>query len=111
MMRWFICCVSLALAMAAFSWTTSVLANDEPLATQAVQILKSKCFSCHGAEEKEGGLRLDSREALMKGGERGAAAVAGQADKSLLFQCVAGLTDEELRMPPRIHSAPLRSMC
>ena len=82
-------------------WTSAATANDESLAVQAVQILKSKCVSCHGAEEAEGGLRLDSRELLMKGGERGPAAVENQADKSLMFQCVAGLSDEELRMPPK----------
>lgn len=88
------CLVSLA-------WTSAAAADDDALATGAVQILNSKCISCHGAEEAEGGLRLDSRELLMKGGERGPAAVEKEADKSLIFQCVAGLSDEELRMPPK----------
>ena len=82
-------------------WTSAAAANDDALSIQAVQLLKSKCISCHGGEEAEGGLRLDSRELLMKGGERGPAAVENQADKSLMFQCVAGLSDEELRMPPK----------
>ena len=82
-------------------WISAATADDDALAVQAVHILKSKCMSCHGAEEAEGGLRLDSRESLMKGGERGPAAVENQAAKSLMFQCVAGLSDEELRMPPK----------
>jgi len=32
-------------------------------------LLVEKCQSCHGAEKQKGGLRLDSRAALLKGGE------------------------------------------
>ena len=34
-------------------------------------LLVAKCFSCHGAEKQENGLRLDSREAILKGGVTG----------------------------------------
>ncbi len=48
-------------------------------------------------------LRLDSRERMLKGGQRGSgpAAIEAQADQSLLIKCVSGLSGEELRMPPK----------
>ena len=50
-------------------------------------ILAANCYDCHTDEEK-GGLRLDSREALLKGGESGPAIVAGNPTESLLIQAV-----------------------
>lgn len=45
------------------------------------------CGDCHTDDEK-GGLRVDSRAALLKGGEHGPAIVPGDADKSLLIRAV-----------------------
>ena len=47
----------------------------------------------------ESGLRVDSRESLLKGGERGAAFVAGKAGDSLLLKAIRR-THEDLAMPP-----------
>ena len=46
-----------------------------------------------------GGLRLDSREAMLKGGKSGAAVVPGKPEQSLLIQAVAQ-TNARLKMPP-----------
>lgn len=43
------------------------------------------CLECHGADHQEAGLRLDSREALLQGGESGPALVPGKPDQSLLL--------------------------
>src|SRR5690349_17030641 len=40
-------------------------------------LLSSRCVSCHGPEKAEGGLRLDSRAAALKGGDSGPALVPG----------------------------------
>ena len=50
-------------------------------------ILAANCYDCH-ADEAKGGLRMDSREALLKGGESGPAIVAGNPSESLLIQAV-----------------------
>ncbi len=50
--------------------------------------LDAKCVSCHGESKVKGRLRLDSYEALMKGGKDGAVIVPGQPDRSLLLQRV-----------------------
>ena len=62
-------------------------------------ILVDKCFKCHGEKKQSNGLRLDSREAALKGGDSGPALVAGKPDESLLVQAVAQ-THAELKMPP-----------
>lgn len=63
-------------------------------------LLLQRCVSCHGAEQQEGGLRLDSREATLQGGEQGPAIVPGKASESLLIQAVRHAA-EELAMPPK----------
>jgi len=50
-------------------------------------LLVNSCFDCHTADEK-GGLRLDSRESMLKGGDSGPAVVPGNPDASLLIKAV-----------------------
>src|SRR5438105_2084459 len=40
-------------------------------------VLAEQCYGCHGEKKQRGKLRLDSKEALLKGGESGPAIVAG----------------------------------
>src|SRR6266496_3427794 len=51
-------------------------------AKQILPILQQNCIKCHGEEKQKGKLRLDSKEAAMKGGKDGVVIVAGDADKS-----------------------------
>ena len=69
--------------------------------TKIRPILVEKCYSCHSldANMAEGGLRLDSREALLRGGSSGPAIVAGDPAKSLLVRAVE-YRDSNLAMPP-----------
>jgi hypothetical protein len=64
---------------------------------QVRPLLAKSCFKCHSSTKQEAGLRLDSREALLKGGESGPAVVVGQPDKSLLLQAVRHQGD--IKMP------------
>ncbi len=61
-------------------------------------VLVQNCYPCH-ATMRMGGLRLDSREALMKGGNSGAAIVPGKPEQSLLIQAVRR-THSRIQMPP-----------
>src|SRR5437763_1651003 len=65
-------------------------------------VLSQQCYKCHSASAKKlkGGLLLDSREGMLKGGETGAAVVAGRADQSLLIKAIRW-TDKDLQMPPK----------
>ncbi|HEU0037927.1 MAG TPA: c-type cytochrome domain-containing protein, partial [Verrucomicrobiae bacterium] len=64
-------------------------------------IFAEHCYSCHSdkAEKVKGGLRLDTREALLKGGSSGAVIVPGDPDASPLIKAVR-YQDAALQMPP-----------
>jgi hypothetical protein len=64
-------------------------------------LLANTCYQCHSRQSKKvkGGLLLDSREGLLKGGDSGPILVAGDPDQSLLIKAVR-YKDEDLRMPP-----------
>src|ERR1051325_10764380 len=63
-------------------------------------LFESSCFRCHGEERHRGGLRLDTLEAVLKGGEDGKILVPGKSQESLLVIAVAQI-DEEKAMPPK----------
>lgn len=65
---------------------------------QVRPILVEHCDKCHGEKKQWGGLRLDSREAILAGGESGPAAVASQPEQSLFIRAIRQ-TDENLKMP------------
>ena len=73
--------------------------DEDFFETHVRPLLVQHCIECHGTKKEEGGLRLDSRDGWMRGGDRGAAIVAGQTDDSLLIQAVR-CTDPDLEMPP-----------
>ena len=62
-------------------------------------ILKKSCFRCHGEKKQKSEFRLDSREAILKGGEIGKAVVVGKSAESAMIEMVVGV-DEDLKMPP-----------
>ena len=59
-------------------------------------ILAASCYQCH-ADDEMGGLRLDSREAMLAGGQSGPVIVPGDPEKSLLITAVRQTTT--LKMP------------
>lgn len=61
-------------------------------------VLAKNCFGCHTGSAM-GGLRMDSREALLKGGKSGAAVVVGKPEESLLVR-VIDHSHDRLKMPP-----------
>ncbi len=58
--------------------------------TQVKPLLAERCFACHGNGTKLGGLALDSRSDLLKGGLTGPAMVVGKGEASLLIKVVKG---------------------
>lgn len=64
-------------------------------------ILAETCFGCHGQKKQKGKLRMDSRDAVLKGGKNGPAAVPGKAAASDMMARVAGMVDDKDDiMPP-----------
>jgi mono/diheme cytochrome c family protein len=63
-------------------------------------LLIDRCSACHSAKKARGGLALDTREGLLRGGETGPAIIPGDADKSLLIASVRH-SNPELKMPQK----------
>jgi len=68
--------------------------------TQIQPLLESRCLSCHGRGKLKGGLSIETREAILQGGEGGPGAVAGNSAESQIIERVTE-TDELLRMPQK----------
>ncbi len=91
-------------------WSTAWARADEPPAfteqqltffeTKIRPVFVTHCYECHAADSKivQGGLRLDSRQGLLKGGDTGAAIVPGKAEESLLIKA---LRHDGVEMPPK----------
>ena len=80
---------------------SAVLRADDGLQffeSEVRPVLVEHCQRCHGTKKQEAGLRLDSREALLKGGDSGPAIVPGKPDDSLLIQAIRHTGDTQ--MPP-----------
>ncbi len=63
-------------------------------------IFKRVCYECHDAKEQKGELRMDSREAQLKGGEGGPSIIPGDSKKSLAMIRIRG-EGEDPRMPKK----------
>src|SRR6202011_2516972 len=62
-------------------------------------MLAQKCYSCHGEEAQQSGLRLDKRQNALRGGDYGPVIMPGKsAESKLIFRLVNG--DGGLQMPP-----------
>ena len=92
---------SLLLSLRSSAQGTEALTDDAEFFEKSVRpILVEKCWSCHGATGKiKGGLRLVSRASILKGGDSGPAAVAGNAAASLIVR--ATRYDQDPKMPPK----------
>ncbi len=69
-------------------------------------ILKEKCFNCHNSTKQKGKLRMDDKDAFLKGGENGVIAIAGQADNSEMVKRLVLDMDAKHHMPPKGKTQP-----
>ncbi len=76
-------------------------ARKVDFAADIFPLLNKSCFQCHGEKKQESGLRLDSRETLLKGGDHGAVVVPGKSAESLLVHLTAGLHPDIAQMPKK----------
>jgi len=87
------------IALTALIFQTAQAREEDLFETRIRPVLHEHCLQCHGPEKQKAGLRVDSREALLQGGESGPAIVPGQPDDSLLLKAMRQV-DQDLRMPP-----------
>ncbi len=86
--------------------------SDNNLHAAAHTILLNHCTECHGHDVQESHLRLDSREAILRGGEFGPAAVSGKANVSELIRRVSTTNDHHMMPPegPRLSDESILSL-
>lgn len=80
--------------------TTSLFGDDrvEFFEREIRPLLVDRCSGCHGAKKQSGSLRVDSLDALLRGGDRGPALVPEHPEESLVVTAVSHSGD--LEMPP-----------
>src|SRR4051812_7693685 len=64
-------------------------------------VLVTKCYACHSSKLKSpmGGLALDTKAGLERGGSSGPVLISGKPNESRLLRAL-GYTDPKLQMPP-----------
>jgi hypothetical protein len=98
-----------------FSFTSSHAAEASKLTAAQTEffeikvrpVLVENCYKCHsaGAEKIKGGLLLDTRDGVLKGGDTGPVIVPGKPEESLLVKAIR-YTDKDLQMPPADKKLP-----
>lgn len=84
-----------------------VLSAERDDYTQQIKpLFQTRCYACHGALKQESGLRLDTVQLMVTGGDSGPAIVRGDAAASHLLERVTE-SDISLRMPPEQEGEPL----
>jgi hypothetical protein len=99
------------IACAALGWPASAQTPDADglrfFESRIRPVLVDRCFQCHSAESEKlkGGLRLDSRDGALKGGDTRGAIVPGHPEKSLLIEAIR-YSNVDLQMPPKGRLTP-----
>ena len=83
-------------------WAAETAEQFEFFERRIRPVLSEHCAKCHSTESEKikGGLLLDSRNDILKGGTSGPAATPGDPEKSMLIEAIR-YTDEDLQMPPQ----------
>lgn len=91
--------MSLLVASTSGNWTSQSGAQESfDFAHKIIPILKKHCAECHTGDQKKGGLSLNTREAMLAGGESGAEILGKDASSEILERIRSN--DPSLRMPP-----------
>lgn len=92
--------------------STDVAAGAEPDRTaldyfesSVRPILVKHCYECHSSKDPDGGLSLDSRDGVARGGDSGLALIPGKPNESRLIEAIR-YTNPNLQMPPQNKLAP-----
>jgi mono/diheme cytochrome c family protein len=95
-------CIALALIVLDCSAAPASAAATKFFEERVAPVLAEKCIKCHSATDGKvkGGLALETREGLSKGGDNGPVIVAGNPEKSMLMQRILSKDPDE-KMPPK----------
>lgn len=90
----------IALALTSASLASAAEAVKADFNQHIKPIFEAACIHCHGEKNDKGDLRMDTKEALIKGGENGTALVPGDPEKSPVYTLTALTADDDEVMPP-----------
>ncbi len=93
-----------ALLLGAFAAPSLIAADagEAAFKEKVWPIIEKSCTGCHGAEKQKGKLRLDTKEAWLKGGENGKIVEAGHPEKSSVVKSIKWEADDpDMNMPPK----------
>lgn len=91
-------------SVAALGWGPWVSAATVDFGRTVQPLLAEHCFHCHGKDEgtRKGGLRLDDRDAALRGGKSdGPAIVPGKPEQSALLVRILAHESDEVMPPPK----------
>ena len=88
-------CVGIALGLCG----SPVWAEPTFFTARVAPVFEKHCVVCHGAEKQKAGLRLDSFEQTMRGGEAGAVVKAGDVKASEVFRRITLPASDDEVMP------------
>ena len=92
--------IVLLLAATQLSLLSEAATATVDFAHDIVPVLRQHCGECHTGDKKKGGLSLNTRESLLKGGENGAVVTPGKPSDSKLLSAVLS-RDPDTQMPPK----------
>jgi hypothetical protein len=95
-------CLLVGGVLAALSGRASANDDEAFFESKIRPVLVEHCYECHSSKSKvpKGGLRVDSRAALLRGGDSGPALVSGKPEASLIFKAMT-YSDSAVEMPPK----------
>ena len=94
---------SLPAVQAASAAAADPAANPAFYTSRVQPILQTNCYRCHAGLNHRGGLQLDSKAGMFKGGHDGAVVVPGHPEQSLLVKLIRheGPANDPMPMPPK----------
>lgn len=101
----FFCAVFICFSLIGISVSDAITPSPEGMEffEQHVRpVLAERCYQCHSAraEKLNGGLMLDSRDGVLKGGKDGPVVVPGEPSESKLIEAIS-YANRNLQMPPK----------
>lgn len=102
-----VCCLAIGPLSAQETTNTSEAAGLALFESKIRPMLVQHCYKCHSRASRtpEGGLLLDTRDGIRKGGDRGPSVVPGKPQESILLSAISH-ADTDLQMPPKKDRLP-----
>lgn len=95
-----LCLASVAVTVADDGDLTPAVADVDFFESRIRPVLVKHCYDCHAGAKHEGSLRVDFRQLIRQGGDRGPAVVPKHPEASLLLAAISH-ADDDLQMPPK----------